>query len=342
MLTRLSGRAERRVAAFTLVELLVVIGIIAVLIAILLPALRSARRAAQNAQCLSNLRQIGILSEMYRAETGRTPLFWVLKNSNSSSVRPENSGRTVTLAVYYFGGMTTHPAINDPFYLDEQEKPLNKYVDRNLTVANQYSGVKETAGARRPRELFRCPADSSPDGDSRPGTPIPQDYNVPGVFSDYDRMGTSYATNRHWYNDDAIWPRLQKLCAQSTIKTSDVDSFNGSASRIISKWNATRTVLLTEKWFNWSTFYGIPFAGAHASGKRSVHNILFFDGHVASIELGDADLVSGGGRGLRALSGRDWSQCDSRNKPMTSLHSDIGGDHTPEGSAYGKDQGVSY
>src|SRR4051812_35539701 len=63
VLRRTAPQAGRR--AFTLVELLGVIGIIAVLIGILLPAMARARESAQMTACKANMQQIGNATRMY-------------------------------------------------------------------------------------------------------------------------------------------------------------------------------------------------------------------------------------------------------------------------------------
>ena len=67
----MSKRSLRR--GFTLIELLVVIAIIAVLIALLLPAVQAAREAARRAQCVNNLKQIGLALHNYESSNGAFP-----------------------------------------------------------------------------------------------------------------------------------------------------------------------------------------------------------------------------------------------------------------------------
>jgi prepilin-type N-terminal cleavage/methylation domain-containing protein/prepilin-type processing-associated H-X9-DG protein len=80
-------RQRGRRLGFTLVELLVVIGIIAVLISMLLPALNKVRRAAQTTNCLSNLRQVGFSVFMYAGQTGGA-LPQVIVGTYSSATPP--------------------------------------------------------------------------------------------------------------------------------------------------------------------------------------------------------------------------------------------------------------
>jgi prepilin-type N-terminal cleavage/methylation domain-containing protein len=80
---------NRRRRAFTLVELLVVIGIIAILIAILLPALQKAREQARIVACASNMRQIGLAMHMYANDNkGWMPPIYKSPTANPPDFRP--------------------------------------------------------------------------------------------------------------------------------------------------------------------------------------------------------------------------------------------------------------
>ena len=70
-------RRLRKVAGFTLLELLVVIGVIAVLVSLLLPALSQAKRSANSARCKSNLHQMGVALAGYVQEAGAYPTYYL-------------------------------------------------------------------------------------------------------------------------------------------------------------------------------------------------------------------------------------------------------------------------
>lgn len=88
---------------FTLTELLVVVGLIAILISLLLPVLNKTRTAARSANCLSNLRQLGLGLTMYlSAHRGRLPE-WI----------PHNPATPELAWNGYWLGLLAQESIND-------------------------------------------------------------------------------------------------------------------------------------------------------------------------------------------------------------------------------------
>jgi prepilin-type N-terminal cleavage/methylation domain-containing protein len=172
-------RPRRR--GFTLIELLVVIAIIAVLIALLLPAVQAAREAARRAQCVNNLKQLGIAMHNYHDTVGAFPTsFW--RNTI-------DQGQTVA------NGTNRHSWFSMILPYVEQ---TNIYNAMNFSVG--VGGRINATAAMTPLAMLMCPSDPAP------------------TISQYDRVDQGVGINSNSgpklsyagnfgdnHNDDATW-----------------------------------------------------------------------------------------------------------------------------------------
>ena len=175
---------------FTLIELLVVIAIIAVLIALLLPAVQAAREAARRAQCVNNLKQLGLAMHNYESGNGSFPPSGM--SLNLGNLQPN----------YNDGGYGALPRLlqfiegNNVFNSINFAVPYNATTLVNTTaftsVQNSFlcpSAVRSSAGGRE--------GTSGPDLDSaaasQAGGYAVTDYS-PIAFTDIDATGAANTT----------------------------------------------------------------------------------------------------------------------------------------------------
>jgi prepilin-type N-terminal cleavage/methylation domain-containing protein/prepilin-type processing-associated H-X9-DG protein len=104
----------RKYKGFTLVELLVVIGIVALLISILFPALNAVKVAAKGAKCLSNLRGIALAEQIYASNNRGSATESMLASDNTALFKFPANGSAAGMD--YFVNATSCPAWYD--YID--------------------------------------------------------------------------------------------------------------------------------------------------------------------------------------------------------------------------------
>jgi prepilin-type N-terminal cleavage/methylation domain-containing protein/prepilin-type processing-associated H-X9-DG protein len=109
---------------FTLIELLVVIAIIAVLIALLLPAVQAAREAARRAQCVNNMKQLGLAMHNYESANGAFPLSGAYSFSGGAFV----IGNQISPAGRIMGYSEQGALYNSMNYSQEYVAPANNTV----------------------------------------------------------------------------------------------------------------------------------------------------------------------------------------------------------------------
>jgi prepilin-type N-terminal cleavage/methylation domain-containing protein/prepilin-type processing-associated H-X9-DG protein len=149
-----SLRNSARMRGFTLIELLVVIAIIAVLISLLLPAVQSAREAARRAQCVNNLKQIGIALYGYHDAIGCFPpasYSWSPSDISNNCANQNRSHGLFTYILPYMEQSAVFNSVNFNFAVG---------ISNAGTQYGVQPGFIQTTALSTSIASYFCPADS--------------------------------------------------------------------------------------------------------------------------------------------------------------------------------------
>ncbi|HLL88495.1 MAG TPA: prepilin-type N-terminal cleavage/methylation domain-containing protein [Tepidisphaeraceae bacterium] len=240
---------------FTLVELLVVIGIIALLISILLPSLQRARSAANTVACLSNLRQIGMGYQLYAADNNQFLPYAYYWNSDGFFVWWQGLEK-------YMGGQKGYMS-----YVQKAQTRMfsgNGCPDYDQKIVDPTSWAGTGYGQAVRYHIM--------------ATPQPAPVTAP--------------LNRNWMgirnhpsaSAEGTPPWKMPKVSRKTTRILNGDTYNSVMLQAGGNWG--------DNPWGWTNMamagsYGAPTGGRMRHQKR-LDNYLFFDGHAASLTPNEA------------------------------------------------------
>jgi prepilin-type processing-associated H-X9-DG protein/prepilin-type N-terminal cleavage/methylation domain-containing protein len=299
-----SARGRNHCTGFTLVELLVVIGIIALLIGILLPALQKARSTAQRTACSAKLQQIMIAAQVFKSiHKDYYPLVGLVPG-----IQPQNLDDTYSEKYEYTSNRQVG-SINAAQY-PRRLAPITDSLALEMTYRNQLGGSNTQAfglmydDSSYLRNFF-CPAQASSFTEFVSQTPATISilyycYNaaVPEVGSTFAEP-QSYVYNEAilgWFDSVNSLRGKSTLIRQPALTMFAADGFHGTLGSeanglgIYSLYNDSGKAPITMN----DALSNTGLAGDASCFDKRRHNgkinVAFCDGHVETRDITAADL----------------------------------------------------